>query len=222
MNQPIVRLFGVVIVMFAVLLAFTSRWTIFEASSLRDNPLNARALLEQQRIDRGTIVAADGTVLARSVRSSGVEPLGKRLRTALPDGRRVRARDRLLLHRPRPHGAGALSQHGAERPVATRTCRRSSTSCRARSDRATRSSRRSTRRAQQVANKALAGHEGAVVALEPRSGAVRVMASSPAYDPNDLRSTQDLRSTWPRTRTASRWSTARRSSATRRDRRSRW
>jgi penicillin-binding protein A len=36
----------------------------------------------------------------------------------------------------------------------------------------------------------LAGHEGAVVALEPRSGAVRVMASSPAYDPNDLRSTK--------------------------------
>ena len=42
MNQPIVRLFGLVIVMFALLLAFTSRWTIFEASSLRDNPLNAR------------------------------------------------------------------------------------------------------------------------------------------------------------------------------------
>jgi peptidoglycan glycosyltransferase len=70
MNQPIVRLFGLVTVMFAVLLAFTSRWTVFEASSLRDNPLNARALLEQQRIDRGRILAADGTVLARSVRSS--------------------------------------------------------------------------------------------------------------------------------------------------------
>src|ERR1700716_3070289 len=70
MNQPIVRLFGLVIVMFAVLLAFTSRWTIFEASSLRNSPRNARALLERQRIDRGRILAADGTVLARSVRSS--------------------------------------------------------------------------------------------------------------------------------------------------------
>ena len=70
MNRPIVRLFGLVIVMFAVLLAFTSRWTIFEASSLRHNPLNARSLLEQQRIDRGRILAADGAVLARSVRSS--------------------------------------------------------------------------------------------------------------------------------------------------------
>jgi peptidoglycan glycosyltransferase len=40
-----------------------------------------------------------------------------------------------------------------------------------------------------VANAALAGHKGAVVALEPRSGAVTVMASSPGYDPNSLRST---------------------------------
>src|ERR1700712_225570 len=71
MNHPIVRLFGLVILMFAVLLAFTSRWTIFEASSLRNNPLNARALLEQERIDRGRILAADGTVLARGVRWGG-------------------------------------------------------------------------------------------------------------------------------------------------------
>ena len=68
MNRPIVRLYGLVVLLFALLVAFTSRWTIFEASSLRDNTLNARALLEQQRIDRGPIVAADGTVLARSVR----------------------------------------------------------------------------------------------------------------------------------------------------------
>ena len=70
MNQPIVRLFGLVVVMFALLLAFTSRWTVFEASSLRDNPLNARSLLEQQRIARGRIVASNGAVLARSVRTS--------------------------------------------------------------------------------------------------------------------------------------------------------
>ncbi|HEV2981557.1 MAG TPA: penicillin-binding transpeptidase domain-containing protein, partial [Solirubrobacteraceae bacterium] len=33
-----------------------------------------------------------------------------------------------------------------------------------------------------------AGHEGAVVALDPRDGAVKVMASSPSYDANALRS----------------------------------
>ena len=70
MNRPIVRLYGLVVLLFALLIAFTSRWTIFEASSLRSNPLNARALLEQERIARGPILAADGTVLARSVRGS--------------------------------------------------------------------------------------------------------------------------------------------------------
>ena len=34
-NRPIVRLFGLLAVMFAVLVGFTSRWTVFEASSLR-------------------------------------------------------------------------------------------------------------------------------------------------------------------------------------------
>ena len=69
MNRPIVRLYGLVVLLFALLVAFTSRWTVFEASSLRDNKLNKRsALLEQQRIDRGAILAANGTVLARSVR----------------------------------------------------------------------------------------------------------------------------------------------------------
>jgi len=69
-NRPIVRLYGLVVLLFALLIAFTSRWTIFEASSLRSSPLNARALLEQERIARGPILASNGTVLARSVRGA--------------------------------------------------------------------------------------------------------------------------------------------------------
>jgi peptidoglycan glycosyltransferase len=41
--------------------------------------------------------------------------------------------------------------------------------------------------AQRAALAALGSHEGAVVALDPRTGAVRVMASTPSYDPNALR-----------------------------------
>ena len=67
MNRQIVQLFGLFVLLFALLLVFTSRWTVFEASSLEDNPDNRRPLIEEQRIPRGVIYASDGnTVLARS------------------------------------------------------------------------------------------------------------------------------------------------------------
>ena len=69
MNRPIVRLYGLVVVLFALLVGFTSRWTIFQAAALRENPLNQRMRLEQKRVDRGPILASDGAVLARSVRA---------------------------------------------------------------------------------------------------------------------------------------------------------
>ncbi len=189
MNQPIVRLFGVVIVMFALLLAFTSRWTIFEASSLRDSPLNARGLLEQQRIFRGKIVAADGTVLARSVRSPGSGRSESVYERRYPTGNEF------------AHAIGYyftdLGRTGLERFRNTPLNGQSGTNLQTILDQLQGKKRQGNEifttldpRAQQVANRALAGHEGAVVALEPRTGSVRVMASSPAYNPNDLRSTK--------------------------------
>ena len=38
MNPPIARLFAIVLVLFAALVAFTSRWSVFDAQALRDNP----------------------------------------------------------------------------------------------------------------------------------------------------------------------------------------
>ena len=71
MNQPIARLFGVIILLFALLIVFTSRWTVFQASSLNNNTLNVRTLLDELKIKRGRILAADGTVLAKSVPAAG-------------------------------------------------------------------------------------------------------------------------------------------------------
>ena len=66
MNTPIIRLFGLVVVLFALLIGWTSRWTVFEQKSLNDNPLNARTLIDELKIKRGRILAANGTVLAQS------------------------------------------------------------------------------------------------------------------------------------------------------------
>ena len=118
MNRPIIRLFGLVVLLFALLIAFTSRWTIFEASSLRDNSLNKRAVLEQQHIDRGPIVAADGTVLAHSLRRA--EGIYERSRTPSATTSRTSAA-------PAPSGSARTSSTARPTPASSR----SSTSCRA-------------------------------------------------------------------------------------------
>jgi len=181
-NRPIVRLYGLVVLLFALLVAFTSRWTIFEASSLRESPLNARGVLEQQRIDRGRILAEDGTVLARSVRGaegtySRTYPAGEEFAHAVgysyvyPDLGQTgieRFRNAALTGQTGRNLQSVLDQLQGKKPQGEDVFTTLDPA------------------AQRVAISALGSHQGAVVALDPRTGAVRVMASTPAYDPNSL------------------------------------
>ena len=68
MNAPIIRLYGLIAVLFGVLVFATSWWSVFTAKALRDNAANRRPLLAEERIKRGTIRSADGKVVARSVK----------------------------------------------------------------------------------------------------------------------------------------------------------
>jgi peptidoglycan glycosyltransferase len=183
-NRPIIRLYGLIVVLFALLVAFTSRWTIFEASSLRENRLNVRPVLEQERIDRGPILAADGSVLARSVRGAegtyqrtypmGMQfaaPIGYSFVTGVGGSGLELYRNKQLDGKQEETNLQAiLNQLQGKKPQGDKVITTLIPS------------------AQRVANAALAGHRGAVVAIEPQSGAVTVMASSPSFDPNSLRS----------------------------------
>ena len=66
MNERIGRLFGVVTVLFVILAGFTAWWTVVQADELRGERANKRPLFEAQKIKRGTIRTADGTVIAVS------------------------------------------------------------------------------------------------------------------------------------------------------------
>ena len=66
MNVRIGHLFGLVVLLFGLLVGFTSYWSVFDAHGLETNPANKRLLLEEQRIRRGLIFARDGTELARN------------------------------------------------------------------------------------------------------------------------------------------------------------
>jgi penicillin-binding protein A len=177
-NTPIVRLFGLFLLLFAVLVGFTSRWTVFEAEALRDNPNNRRVLFEEERIKRGVIKASDGQVLAANRALPGdryarryptgelfAHPIGftslDRGRTGIEDF----YNDQLTGRRSDP--IGALERLLGPRDVGDdlRTSLNGN--------------------AQEVAYEGLADRNGAVVALDVETGAVRVLAATPSFDPTD-------------------------------------
>jgi peptidoglycan glycosyltransferase len=177
MNAPIARLFVVVMVLFAVLVGFTSRWTVFDANALRDNPKNRRELLEEQQIRRGLIRAGDSTVLARSLKQS--------------DGSYVRTypQDKLFSHAV-GYSFVRQGRAGLERYYDNDLSGRKS-DLGSLIDRLTDSQKDGDNLvtsldpdAQRVALQQLGDRKGAVVALDPRTGAIKVMASVPGYDPN--------------------------------------
>ena len=179
MNTPITRLYIVFLLLFGVLVVGTSWNTVFRADELRDKPQNRRQLLEQQRIRRGTIRAADGSVLARSVRRSDdtftrLYPENGLFAQAL--GYSFTRYGRAGLEQSRNN---ALT--GTTNELGTIFDRLSGTQPEGDDVRTTLDAS-----AQRVALQGLAGRKGAVVALDPQTGAIKVMASVPGYDPNTI------------------------------------
>jgi peptidoglycan glycosyltransferase len=176
-SGPIVRVFGVVVALFALLILWTSRWTVFEASSLNNNALNVRTLIDELRIKRGRLVADDGTVLARSIPGPAstwnrTYPTGSLFAQAVgyslaAQGRsagleRSRGGELRGVQRGISSIFGQLSSHRVGDDVYTTL----------------------DPKAQTVALDQLGGQGGSVVALDPRTGAVKVMIAIPGYDDN--------------------------------------
>jgi peptidoglycan glycosyltransferase len=180
-NKPVLRLYGLVVVLFAVLVGFTSRWTVFEADALRDNQLNRRALLQEQKIRRGQVRTKDGDVLARSVpRPGGIF------------GRRYPQGD-LFAHAvgysyTSIGRAGIERSHNDELTGQTDELTGVLDSLLGKDDRGDAVVTTLDARAQREAVAAIqeSGHKGALVALDVRTGGVLAMASVPSYDPNTI------------------------------------
>ena len=182
MNRQIVQLFALSMLLFATLVGFTSRWTVFEAEELKDQALNRRSLIEAQQIPRGLIRAADGTVLARSV------PKGSGQRRIF---QRTYPEDNLFSHTV---GYSFLERGstGIERfrddELTGEENEFSSIFSELQSEQPEGSDVTTTLdiEAQRTAVEALGGRQGAIVAIEPSTGRVRAMASSPDFNPNEV------------------------------------
>jgi peptidoglycan glycosyltransferase len=182
MKAPIVKLFGLVIVLFGVLIGFTSYWSVFAAESLRDNPANHRTQLQEQRIKRGTIRTQDGQLIAGSTRGRGGVYT-----------RRYPQHD--LFGHPVGYAFTNIGHSGLESKYNDAlTGRRTEllsvfdsllNKKRTGQDLETTLNAKAQRVAQAALNASPSG-KGAVVAMDVKTGAVRAMVSSPGFDPNDL------------------------------------
>ena len=182
MNRQIIKLFGFLLILYALLFGFTSYWSIFDADSLKANQANRRPLLEEQTIKRGDILASDGSVIARSrpvgkgnnpiyVRhypQGGLfgNPIGYSFVTQGRVGFELSHNDELVgnkteflsvLDELQGHSQVGDKVQSALDPAA-----------------------------QQAAVNGLAGRRGSVVAIVPSTGEVRAMVSIPEYDPNQI------------------------------------
>jgi penicillin-binding protein A len=168
-------------VCYGALFLQVNRLTIFQADELKNEPRNIREIVRDFSSPRGSIITADGTVVARSVPSD----------------------DRFKLQREYPTGdlfahvtgyfAFELGSAGVERSynddLAGRTMdldlqsiddlfvdqeRVGDLTLTLRND------------VQEVARDRLGTREGSVVAVDPRNGEVLALWSFPSYDPNQL------------------------------------
>jgi penicillin-binding protein A len=180
-NRQIVNLFGLLVILFAVLVGFTSYWSVFEAEALKEKTANKRPLLEQQQIERGKILAADGTTIARSIAKGSGD--GLRYVRRYPEGA-------LYGH---PIGYSFVRQgdsefeqfHNDELIGEESEFVSLLDELRGQTQEGNDVVTNLDPEAQRIALADLeAAGFGAVVAIEPSTGRVRVLASNPPYDPN--------------------------------------
>jgi penicillin-binding protein A len=183
LNAQIRQVYGLCIVLFALLIGFTSYWSVIDANGLEDNPNNRRGLIEEQTIPRGLIFANDGKtriainhserrgdarVFVRDYPAGGLfaHPVGY---SFIRNGRRglEASRNDDLAGKRNEFESIFAGLEGRDREG---------------EDVVTNLDVAGT----QAAVNGLAGRKGAVVAIEPQTGKVRVMVSIPEYDPNRI------------------------------------
>jgi peptidoglycan glycosyltransferase len=185
MNPQIRRLFFVFAFLFFALIGMSTYW-LWRAPDLEARQGNPSLIVRQLTIKRGLIYASDGKTVLAGIRKRKVKDGRVWYLRRYPKGRlTAHAVGYSTIERSRTGLEQALNDFltGSNANLNTLV------------DRALNAVRGLTQegnhvvttirlRAQQTALRELQGECGAAVAVEPRTGRVLVMASSPSYDPN--------------------------------------
>ncbi|WP_144795030.1 penicillin-binding protein 2 [Kocuria palustris] len=183
MNRSIRHVWLAAVAMFAVLLLALTSIMFFQQRSLAADPWNTRSLYEQFGRDRGSILAG-GEEIARSVPAEGdyayareypqgdlysevtgyfspvygATGLEKEMGDELSGSSDDQFYDRVMSTLSGDHQTGASVETTLDPEL------------------------------QQIADESLQGRQGSIVALEPDTGRILAMASSPDFDPNAMSS----------------------------------
>jgi peptidoglycan glycosyltransferase len=199
MERRIRRLGIALVLLFAVLFAQLAYVQVFAADDIKNNPANfSRQLIAEYNVQRGKILTADGLVLAESVPA--------------PDGSRYRFERRypqgdlygyITGFYSRIYGRSALEQsmssylsgEAPELAISTFT-----DLFLGREKRGGNVFVTVDPNLQELARTALGPNQGAVVAMDPRSGDILALYSTPGFDPSELSSGSDaeMRQAWKR------------------------
>lgn len=199
MERRIRRLGLAIVLLFSLLFAQLAYVQVFAADDIKSHPANfSRQLIAEYNVQRGKILTADGLVIAESVPA--------------PEGSRYRYERRypqgdlygyITGFYSRIYGRSALEQsmnsylsgEAPELAISTfsdlflgRPKRGANIFVTIEPD------------LQEVARTALGSNEGAVVAMDPRSGDILALYSTPGFDPSELSSGTDeqMRRAWKR------------------------
>jgi peptidoglycan glycosyltransferase len=185
MNQRIRRLTVALIALFGILFAQLSTWQVVKQKDLKNKPGNMHALYSQFDKPRGTIVTADGKVIAASTKLPADSDSKFDYQREYPYGDLYAnitgyyswGYGRTQLERVQNDvlaGKTAQQQLGATGDLFTAGDVTGSVNLTIDS------------RIQAAAKKALGNREGSVVVVNPTTGAVLAMYSNPSFDPNLL------------------------------------
>jgi peptidoglycan glycosyltransferase len=181
-DRSIRRLFYFFVALFVSLILMLTYVQVWAAPSLKVNAANTRAVEEEMKIERGLILSADGEELATNRKEGQYYlreyPLGDLVEPWLGYNslRYGRAGIERVYNEELTGQTGLLGVTGSWSQILGQSQRGADLKLTI------------DLRVQRAAAKALGNRKGAIVALDPRTGAVLAMVSYPRYDPNELNS----------------------------------